>query len=393
MGVIKCGTADVFNAFCGDHDITDVLCDETVICGDKRCYRVTDLTKVGSTAGRTRMAWLGDATSGIMFGGLSRNVRGTGGWYTYTVTDTTITFTQLSVRSTWAGHPNNTPPAIPTASEGGILSGTKTSGFFYAFATGLASDPFGWHQWRYTISGGTVSLTPLYVHNVGIRTPASWSQQHLQHVNDVQGRGTANGGFLPLISPHDINHPYVTNWAFYTMYVPQRAVSWVTRRGTLASRDVTPGAGDLEVNYVTPEGDTVPSRGRYGMVGDTTSGLIFGGDGEPNLRNDFITYIVSGHNVKLKVLNNRGYIPPMHGMGMVGDKNAGLIFGGLTGVNEDNRAFYRYDVDGDDVHITRMAGCNPFHQFANQGVYGGSVSSGFYYGGHNADAIKYAVEG
>ena len=144
------------------------------------------------------------------------------------------------------------------------------------------------------------------------------------------------------------------------------------------------------------EGDDFTARGWSGMVGDTSSGLIFGGrDVGIGRFNEFIRYIVGNGAVKTKILNNRGSIPPMSNMAMVGTKEAGLIYGGHLSNGDMNQNAYRYDVQDDDVHITQMARCTNFFPRWQGGLYGGDINSGFIYGGPfgNDEAYKYAVEG
>ena len=121
-----------------------------------------------------------------------------------------------------------------------------------------------------------------------------------------------------------------------------------------------------------------------GMVGDATSGVIFGGY-SGNYLNDFYTYAVSGDTVTLTALTSAGASISARGaMGMVGDVASGIIFGGIDNNGGYHNDLYSYSVSGGAVTLTNhtIAGDTIGIRYAMGMV--GDVASGIIFGGQNS---------
>ena len=98
---------------------------------------------------------------------------------------------------------------------------------------------------------------------------------------------------------------------------------------------------NVTVTNLTIIGETL--RGPVQAIGDVNSGIIFKEIGGTN---PFYTYVVSGNNVTVTNLTGLGNLPQRRQMGMAGDANSGVIFGGqlFSGAFNNLNEFYRYQI-------------------------------------------------
>ena len=154
------------------------------------------------------------------------------------------------------------------------------------------------------------------------------------------------------------------------------------------------GSDTLTLTSLTKTG-TISARSNMGMAGNATSGLIFGGRGTGGDLNDFIKYTVSSGTVTVTTLTKAGDpISVRSGMGMVGNETSGIIFGGLSGSSYLSD-FYKYEVSGNTVTITALTKSGTISGRTDMGIRGdttaGLIFGGRGSGGYLSDFIKYSV--
>ena len=138
---------------------------------------------------------------------------------------------------------------------------------------------------------------------------------------------------------------------------------------------------------LTPTNRTAPSRFGMGMVGSLESGIIFGGrNNSRNLSNNFFKYEVSGSDVTVTRLTIVGSISARDNMGMVGDASSGIIFGGSGSTSRVDTLndFYKYEVSGSDVTVTRLAVSGSIPERHSFGMVG-DASNSVIFGGEGKD--------
>ena len=168
----------------------------------------------------------------------------------------------------------------------------------------------------------------------------------------------------------------------------------------IGERTITVPASDVDtIKQLTSNIPFAKSPKRGGIVGDATSGIIYGGlDSSTN----FYKYEVSGDNVTLTLLTKTGTITTTHQFTMVGDVNSGLIYGGNTGESGASTTtindFYKYEVSGNNITITTLTLSGDLHRrYIHTMV--GDVNSGLIYGGRYgstraySDWFRYEVSG
>lgn len=200
-----------------------------------------------------------------------------------------------------------------SARQGAMVAGTKTTGIIFG---GAHSSSYRNDFYRYVRSGANVALTAL------TRSGASISVRRYGGIVGNVGAGIIVGGH----NPTALNDAY---------------------RYAVAGSTVT-------LTAMTVAG-TFPAQSVFSMVGDTSSGLIYGGlqTFPPNL-NDFYRYVTSGDTITFTVLTKAGAaITNRYGVSMVGDATSGLFFGGRTG-NGDRSDFYRYSIAGSTITLTLL---------------------------------------
>ena len=143
--------------------------------------------------------------------------------------------------------------------------------------------------------------------------------------------------------------------------------------------DVT--SGSVAITALTKAGATIASRHDMGMIGDATSGIIFGGASGSRYYSDFYSYAVSGNTVTLTALTKAGAsISAREEMGMVGSETAGIIFGGWTG-SADLSDFYSYSIAGGTVTLTALTKTGATIAGRRDMGMIGSATSGVIFGG------------
>ena len=288
---------------------------------------LASLTKSGSISTRYGMGMVGTPTSGIIFGGTAGATR-LNDFYSYSVSGGTVTLTAL----TRAG------ASISARFSMGMV-GTATSGIIFGGTAG--STTYFNDFYSYSVSGGTVTLTALTRSGVSISGRSAMGMV-----------GTATSGII---------------FGGRTR----------TRFNDFYSYSVS--GGTVTLTALTRAGASISARQNMGMVGDTTSGIIFGGYSAPNL-NDFYSYSVAGSTITLTALTRAGAsISARFGMGKVGTPTSGIIFGGYsTTILND---FYSYSASGGTVTLTAptRAGAS-ISARAYMGMVG-TAASGIIFGG------------
>ena len=298
---------------------------------------VTNLTTSGSSiTDRSSSGILGDATSGIIFGGYSgfdaqfftiyRD-----DFYNYNVSGNIITLTSLTKSGTIRGR------------SGFGMVGDKTSGIIF----GGSGNSQNYNDFKkYEVSGNTVTITDLTVSG-SISARAQFGM-----VGDATS-GIIFQGLEPFGIPNDFKKYEVSG-------------------NTVTITDLTV-SGSILARYA------------FGIVGDATSGIIFGG-----VHSDYVTrsnkfkkYEVSGNTVTITDLTVSGSISARSHFGMVGNKTSGIIFGGYDG-NTDTllNDFKKYEVSGNTVTITDIDFTGNITGRANPTMIG-NATSGIIFGGDN----------
>ena len=154
---------------------------------------------------------------------------------------------------------------------------------------------------------------------------------------------------------------------------------------------------------VTTLTTTSPPSGRsfHGMVGDHLSGMVFGGrlaNGTAN--GDFFRYVLASDTATTATftrMTTTGYsIPARWFMGMVGDDDSGMVYGGTTNGSANATDFVRYTRSGNTLTLTNLtiSGTNTARR---QMGMSGNMTSGLIFGGYSTtrlnDFVKYEVSG
>ena len=111
---------------------------------------------------------------------------------------------------------------------------------------------------------------------------------------------------------------------------------------------------------MTKAGADIPILSSCAIVGDKTSGIIFGGaNASRAVVNTFYKYVISGSTITLTLLTRSGASP--HGVyasSMIGNSEFGIIFGGSVGTSNTSsqlsNQFRYYKVDGDTITLTAL---------------------------------------
>ena len=296
--------------YCDEQTTVRAHCNGEVVFGNLDCStaKVTLLTKSGSISGRYAMGMIGDATSGLIFGGRSGNSLYSD-FVRYEVSGTTITLTTLAATvrpwsqgiewlSSLMGRSHLVMVGSPTS---GVIVGGRE------MLTGHEQNTQGVYE--YTVSGGNVAVQ--ITRGLASGAPAVWG---------------GVGGFLTYggLAYDDTGH---------------HSLPWHFRLYTTHMLD-PPNPGGATYTYHPPvdsEGSEIPvkhnsvvqndsSRASMSYVGNSNAGLIFGGMPPTNRAMSFVR---SGQSVSASILPRSGVnITPRWGAGMVGDVSAGTIFGG-----------------------------------------------------------------
>ncbi len=305
-----------------------------------RAVRLKYLTKVGLTLNRADMGMVGDGNSGLIFGGLGgvRTER-LGGFVRYVVASDSVTLTVVP-----------TTGSDITVRRGMGMVGTDTAGLIYG---GDGTDTNNFFQYVYRSATSDIALLKLP------HTGAITDRNDMGMVGS-RTQGMIFGGYANGVPSNDF-------W-FYT--VSQGSVT----------------VGNLDIV------GTIPNLYDMGMIGDHESGIIFGGNTGTTESDRFFSYSVAGPNVTVTELTKSGGIPPRSGLGMVGTKTAGIIFGGVAGQTRLND-YWSYLISGDNVTLTQLTNIGDVLSARTDMGMVGSATTGFVFGGFplNNDFFRYST--
>lgn len=145
-----------------------------------------------------------------------------------------------------------------------------------------------------------------------------------------------------------------------------------------------------------------PPRRFLGMVGDQLNGMIFGGRVAANAAdNTFYRYSFSSNtdtSATFTQLSTTGYaIPARFFMGMVGEADSGLIYGGTTDGSANATDFVRYVRTGSSVTLTSLTFAGDTNVPRRQMGMSGNATAGLIFGGYSTtrlnDFVRYTVSG
>ena len=277
---------------------------------------ITKLTLSGSITARFGLGMVGDASSGLIHGGYGTSHLND--WKKYQVSGSTVTVTNLTVSGSSIG------------TNGTVLLGDASSGLF--LTKSLNSARF---MRKYEVAGNTVTLTNL-TGNTSFTSSTG---------NSIVG---------------DASSGIIFGGTFFVKY------------------EVS--GNNISFTNLTLSG-SISNRGFAGMAGDASSGIIFGGQAGPySYLNDFKKYEVSGNTVTVTNLNLSGSITARTKMGMVGDASSGIIFGGQSGRSSLSNDFKKYEVSGNTVTVTNLNLSGSITARSTMGMVGDN-SSGIIFGG------------
>ena len=338
---IRCGSTVATKAYCGTNEIVRGYCGEDLFFGwfepTQTTATVTSLSRSGSISTRLGQAMAGSITNGIIFGGFG----GAGelrDFYRYSVASNAATVTNLSVTGSIA--PSRYVGIVGDATSGAIFGGYNGSinlGNFY----------------KYSVASNRVTVTAF--------AQTTISPRHAPSMVGNLASGLIFGG-----------------------------------KGTSLFNDFyryTTGSNSVSITTLTLAGDTIAPRNGAGMVGDTTSGIIFGGSAElstpgtDGANNDFFKYVVDSDTVTITKLTKVGdSIPARNYMGMTGDVNSGLIFSGYSGTAYlSDRLFYL--VTGDNIYVKLLT--NAGASITSRNAFGmvGDATTALVFGGNSSSGV------
>ena len=301
---------------------------------------ITRLSVTGSISARYNVGMVGNDTSGIIFGGTETN-----DFYKYEVSGNAITVTRLSVTGSISARYN-------MGMVGNDTSGIIFGGYYYDGNTD--HDNYYNDFYKYEVSGNAITVTRLSVTG---SIPARDSMGMVG--NDTSGI-IFGGNYYDTDNDDDT---YYND--FYKYEVSGNAIT-VTRLSLTGS---------------------IPARYNMGMVGNNTSGIIFGGTTSNRRTNDFYKYEVSGNAITVTRLSVTGFAPFLSRMGMVGNDTSGIIFGGFGVLSTNNAGssiflnnFYKYEVSGNTVTVTNLTFTGSISARYGMGMVGNNTS-GIIFGG------------
>ena len=255
----------------------------------------TGLTTRTGISARSDMGMVGSPTSGAVFGG--RNDGGTGGtvqyfndFFQYAGSDS-VTTTLLAKTGTISARSDM--GMVGDADSGLIFGGRGSSGDLNDFV-------------KYEVSSGTVTLTTLTKAGATIAARSGMGMVGSETSGIIFG-GLSGSSYLSDFYKYEVS------------------------------------GGTVTITSLTKRGVTIAGTSDMGMLGDVTSGLIFGGRVTGGYLINFYKYSVSGNSITLTAATHRGSIPSRGNMGMIGSASDALIFGGTRGARGSALTdFYRY---------------------------------------------------
>ena len=106
---------------------------------------------------------------------------------------------------------------------------------------------------------------------------------------------------------------------------------------------------------LTRAGATISVRENMGMVGDSTTGIIYGGENGSTILNDWYSYSVSGNTITLTALTAVGTgLQSRSRHSMLGTATEGIVFGGYGSGGTTLGGLYRYSVSGGTVTLSTI---------------------------------------
>ena len=311
---------------------------------------ITPLTKIGSIPGRVGFGLVGNALTGLIFGGWN-NSGHLGDFFRYSVSGNNVTLTNLTISGT-------IPPLYYMGMTGtdtvGVIFGGSSSGkTSFTDFTFPVENKF----YRYAVSGNAVTITQA-LNSGDVISPRS----HLSMVGDSH-TGLVYGGWSGATGQR-LGGPFRYSLRDISIPVPTQATSTGTQ--------------------YTKSG-TISNRQQVGMVGTVALGLIFGGStGVYN--NDMYRYASSNNATTITRLNVVGSPNVVADPLMIGSETAGIIFGGQTTGNVSVSSFYRYVVSSNTATFTQFGQTVIPARSGVEGV--GDVDSGIFFGGTHSGVLS-----
>ena len=250
---------------------------------------LTALTRSGATPAVTRyMGMAGDATTGVIFMG-EGSASNTA--HRYVVAGSAVTLTALTV--------SGTAPAQAIQSTVGDVN----EGLFFG---GLTTWPPRLNDfYKYTVSGNNFTTSTL------TKTGASIAARYGVSLAGDLTSGIVFGGRR---SGGDFNDFY--------------------------KYDIS--GSTINITALTKVGVSIPAMYGTGIIGDATNGFLFAGQSGSTQSNNVFNYTVAGSTVTLSSVTKTGSTPSRRSFPrIVGDSSSGMVWGGRSGGTEFND-FYSY---------------------------------------------------
>ena len=296
-------------------------------------------TSVDNFPARNRFEAVGDVNSGIIFGGMGSTTE-LNDAVAYSRSGNNITYTTLT--------PSPSSAYVKRRSFGAV--GDVSSGIIFGGYDGSRNRD---DAILYSRSGNNITYTTLTPSNVAAFRGGGTGRVNFSIVGDVNS-GIIFGGF--------------------TNATKNDAVAY-SRSGN-----------NITYTTLTPSGlSNFPIRFDSETVGDVNSGIIFGGMGSTTELNDAVAYSRSGNNITYTRLNpspSSAYSARVD-FGVVGDTTSGIIFGGSISAGKTNDAIF-YHRSGNNITYTTLTERNAqasVYTFRNRFAIVGGLSSGIIFGG------------
>ena len=295
---------------------------------------VTSLSSSGTQPSpNAQLSMAGTSTDSLMFGGTTSNTNFRNDFYRLVITSNTVNFTRLNVSGSIAGR--SYPAMVGDSTNGVIFGGRDANAVFSDFNT-------------FTRSGSALTVTTFAQTTIPARHSCGMVGDATTGI--IYGGTSLTTGIAGVFND------------FYRYTI---------------------GVSSVAITTLTKTGDAIVPRLSHGMVGSATAGAIYSGhpgSGGAYLT-DFYTYSVSGNVVTLKKLTVIGDSRPgTLAFAMIGNETSGIIFGGWTG-SVHLSTIYSYLVTGDYVYLKRLT-TNSSTTRSYFG-YAGSASDFTIFGGYN----------
>ena len=270
-----------------------------------RTVTIDELTKSGTFTSRSDFGIVGSKTSILIYGGMGPQRRGD--FVSISISGTTATVSELSLALV------NSIPALESVG----MVGSTTAGVVFGGYNG--SNRFNTF-WSYSVSGSTVTISEL------TKSGSISAREKMAMV------GTASSGLI--VGGYDGSK---TLGDFVRFSVSGSTVTLTT---------------------LTQQGVDFKSRDNVTVVGDASSGFIIGGydaytNGE-GLLSDAFQYVATTTEITLRNLIENSTVPEQNNSAIVGNSNTGLIFGGYV-TNAQVNTIRQFTVSATN-HVVNKAG-------------------------------------